>query len=87
VNRWTFELAAIGVTQVVDGRPDLAQHFEEGSEVLLYNTADELKGQVKRAVQEDKYRERLAGNARQRALRNHTYMHRMAEMLKAVTGA
>lgn len=87
VNRRTFELAAIGVTQVVDGRADLAQHFEDGSEVLLYNTPEELKGQVKRAVQEDKYRERLAGNARQRALRNHTYMHRMAEMLRAVTGA
>lgn len=87
VNRRTFELAAIGVTQVVDNRTDLAQHFEDGSEVLLYTSAEELKGQVKRAVQEDKYRERLAGNARQRALRNHTYMHRMAEMLKAVTGA
>jgi spore maturation protein CgeB len=86
VNRRTFELAAIGVTQVVDTRPDLAQHFEDGSEVLLYTSAEELKGQVKRAVQEDKYRERLASNARQRALRNHTYMHRMAEMLKAVTG-
>ncbi len=85
VNRRTFELAAIGVTQVVDSRPDLGQHFDEGSEVLVYNTAEELKGQVKRAMQEDKYRERLAGNARQRAMHQHTYMHRMSEMLKAVT--
>ncbi len=86
VNRRTFELAAIGVTQVVDARPDLPQHFEEGSEVLVYTTPEELKGQVKRAVQEDKYRERLAGNARQRALRHHTYMHRMNQLLNAVTG-
>jgi spore maturation protein CgeB len=87
VNRRTFELAAIGVTQVVDARPDLPQHFEEGTEVLIYNTPEELKGQVKRAVQEDKYRERLAGNARQRALRHHTYMHRMADLIGVVTGA
>jgi spore maturation protein CgeB len=86
VNRRTFELAAIGVTQVVDMRPDLPQHFEDGSEVLTFTTPEELKGQVKRAVQEDKYRERLAGNARQRALRQHTYMHRMAELLRVVTG-
>jgi spore maturation protein CgeB len=87
VNRRTFELAAIGTTQVVDMRPDLAQHFEDGSEVLTFTTPEELKGQVKRAVQEDKYRERLAGNARQRALRQHTYMHRMSDLLKVVTGA
>jgi spore maturation protein CgeB len=86
VNRRTFELAAIGVTQVVDQRADLPRHFEEGSEVLSFTTPEELKGQVKRAVQEDKYRERLAENARQRALRNHTYMHRMAELLTVVTG-
>lgn len=87
VNRRTFELAAIGVTQVVDARPDLPQHFEEGTEILSYTTPEELKGQVKRAVQEDKYRERLAGNARQKALRQCTYMHRMAELLRVVTGA
>jgi spore maturation protein CgeB len=86
LNRRAFELASIGVTQVVDTRTDLARHFEDGSEVLAYTTGDELKGQVKRAVQEDKYRERLAGNARQRALRQHTYMHRMGELLNVVTG-
>lgn len=86
VNRRTFELAAIGVTQVVDARPDLPQHFEEASEVLVFSTPEELKGQVKLAVQEDQYRERLAGSARQRALRQHTYMHRMAELLRVVTG-
>lgn len=86
VNRRTFEMAAIGTTQVVDQRADLARHFEEGSEVLTYTTPDELKGQVKRAIQEDKYRDRLSANARQRALRHHTYMHRMADLLKAVVG-
>ena len=85
LNRRTFELAAIGVTQVVDMRPDLPRHFEDGSEVLTFTTPEELKGQVKRAVQEDKYRERLASNARQRALRQHTYMHRMGELLRTVT--
>ena len=87
VNRRTFEVAAIGVTQVVDARADLPQHFEENSELLVFSTPEELKGQVKRAVQEDQFRERLAGNARQRALRHHTYMHRMAELLGVVTGS
>lgn len=86
VNRRLFEVAAIGVPQVVDARTDLARHFEDGPEVLVYSTAEQLKGQVKRAVQEDKYRERLAANSRQRALREHTYMHRMSDLLTAITG-
>ncbi|HTS87929.1 MAG TPA: glycosyltransferase [Gemmatimonadales bacterium] len=86
VNRRTFEIAAIGVPQVVDARGDLPRNFEDGSEVLVYETPEQLKGQVKRAIQEDKYRERLAHNARQRAIRQHTYMHRMADLLSALTG-
>ncbi len=86
VNRRTFEIAAIGVPQVVDARTDLPQHFEEGTEVLVYTTPEELKGQVKRAVQEDKYRDRLGAGARQHALREHTYMHRMSALLEAVVG-
>jgi spore maturation protein CgeB len=84
VNRRTFEIAAIGVPQVVDARPDLPRHFEDGSEVLVYSSPEQLKGQVKRAIQEDKYRERLSAAARQRALQQHTYMHRMHELLRAV---
>ncbi|MFN8646648.1 MAG: glycosyltransferase [Gemmatimonadales bacterium] len=86
VNRRLFEMAAIGVTQVVDARADLPMHFDEGSEVLTFTTAEQLKGQVKRAIQEDQYRQRLATNSRQRTLRQHTYMHRMSALLGAVTG-
>ena len=86
VNRRTFEIAAIGVPQVIDARTDLGQHFEDGSEILVYSSPEQLKGQVKRAIQEDKYRERLAAAARQRALKQHTYMHRMHELLRTIVG-
>ncbi len=86
VNRRTFEIASIGVPQVVDGRHDLAAQFEDSVELLVYTTAEELKGQVKRAIHDAKYRERLATGGRQRALREHTYMHRMYAMLQVVTG-
>lgn len=85
VNRRTFEVAAIGVPQVVDARVDLARHFDDGTEILVYTNANEFKGQVKRAIQEDKYRDRLATGARQRALHQHTYMHRMHDLLQVLT--
>jgi spore maturation protein CgeB len=86
VNRRTFEIAAIGVPQVVDAREDLARHFEEGNEVLVYTDEHQLKGHVKRAIQDDNYRDRLAAAGRERALRQHTYMHRMRVLLDAVSG-
>lgn len=83
-NQRLFELAAIGVAQVVDKRGDLPLHFEEGTEVLVFENPAELKGLVKRALHEDGYRERLHANARQRAMRDHTYMHRMLTLLEVV---
>jgi spore maturation protein CgeB len=65
----------------VDARADLALHFEDGREVLAFENPAQLRGQVKRALQEDAYRERLANTARQRSLSNHTYMHRMSSLL------
>ena len=80
-NQRVFELTSIGVAQVVDARADLSLHFEDGREVLVFENPAQLKGQVKRALQEDAYRDRLANAARQRALSNHTYMHRMSTLL------
>lgn len=80
-NRRVFELAAIGAAQVVDQRADLGQHFEDGTEMLVFSNPSELKGQVKRALQNDSYRERIAAAARQRAITAHTYMHRVSRML------
>jgi spore maturation protein CgeB len=84
LNQRAFELAAIGTAQVVDTRPDLSLHFEDGAEILAYSAPEELKGQVKRALHDDKYRDRLAAAARQRAISQHTYMHRMHGMLRTL---
>lgn len=80
-NQRLFELSSIGVAQVVDARADLALHFEDGREVLAFENPEQLRGQVKRALQEDAYRDRVANAARQRSLSNHTYMHRMSTLL------
>ncbi len=85
-NARLFEVAAIGICQVVDARADLGRHFEDNAEILVCQNPGELKGLVKRALENNPYRERLAANARHRALREHTYMHRMAELLSSVSG-
>ena len=86
-NRRLFELAAIGVPQVVEDRPDLHTHFREGSEILVARTTAELKSLVREALQDRVWAEEVASRARQRALAEHTYMHRMRALLGAVAVA
>ena len=83
-NRRLFELAAIGVPQVAEDRPDLHLHFQDGSEVLVARSITDFKALITEALHDRGWAEQVAGAARQRALSEHTYMHRMAELLKAV---
>lgn len=83
-NRRLFELAAIGVPQVAEDRPDLHHHFREGSEILVAHGTEELKALVREALQDRAWAEQVAAGARQRALAEHTYMHRMRALLGAV---
>lgn len=85
-NQRLFELAAIGTAQVVDARGDLPRHFTEGTEMLVFRSPEELRELVKRALDDNGRRERVASAARERALRDHTYMHRIGELLRAVKG-
>jgi len=84
-NRRLFELAAIGVPQVAEDRPDLHRHFREGSEILVARTPAQLRSLTAEALQDRAWAEEVAGGARQRALCEHTYMHRMHGLLSSVT--
>ena len=80
-NRRLFELAAIGVPQVVEDNPDLHLHFSEGSEILVSRTATDLRTLTAEALQDRAWAEEVAAGGRHRALSEHTYMHRMIELL------
>lgn len=82
-NRRLFELAAIGVPQVVEDRPDIHRHFREGSEILVARSIEDWKGLLREALQDRAWSEQVAAGARQRALTEHTYMHRLAALLGA----
>jgi spore maturation protein CgeB len=81
-NRRLFELAAIGVPQVVEDSPDLHRHFREGSEILVSRTSTDLRQLTAEALHDRAWAEQVAAGWRQRALSEHTYMHRMIELLQ-----
>jgi spore maturation protein CgeB len=81
-NARTFELAAIGVAQVVDERADLPPLFVEGEEVAVFDGPEALRGLVRDLLQDPPGAERLAQAARRRALAEHTYVHRLHLLLE-----
>lgn len=85
-SRRLFELAAIGVPQVVEARPDVHCHFREGSEILVARTSGDLRALTSEALHDRAWAEQVAAGARQRALSEHTYMHRLAALLQTVVG-
>lgn len=80
-NQRLFELAGIGALQMVDFRADLGALFSPSEEVLVYHNGDELRELVRRALYDQPYRDAIAEAGRRRALREHTYMHRMLAIL------
>jgi len=80
-NQRLFEIASVGVLQVVDYRLDLDRWFRPDDEVLVFDTPADLKRTVENALQDLAAAERIAGAGRERLLAEHTYMHRMERIL------
>ena len=80
-NQRCFELAAIGALQVVDRRTDLARWFILEDEILVFDDPLQLRRIVEDALQDQTALDRIAVAGRDRVLSQHTYMHRMQELL------
>ncbi|MBI5057052.1 MAG: glycosyltransferase [Nitrospirae bacterium] len=82
VNPRTFEIAACGAFQLVDSRSELADLFEAGKEIIVFEGLEDLKQKITYYLDNPAERESIAESAKQRVLRDHTYEHRMVEMLE-----
>lgn len=81
VNQRVFEVAAIGVPQVVDARGDLPLQFEAGRDLLVFRDARELRALVEAALRDLPVAEQTGESARRQGLARHTYMHRLRIIL------
>lgn len=83
-NQRVFELAAMGLPQVVDFRADLVKWFEPGRHLLTFSSPAELKARVETLLHDPPLAEELGAGCRQQALACHTHMHRARRILEAV---
>jgi spore maturation protein CgeB len=82
LNPRVFTIAACGAFQLVDESQPLAEVFEIGSELAVYRDLASLKEQLRCYLGHPAERDKMSQKAYERALAEHTYGHRIAEMLK-----
>jgi spore maturation protein CgeB len=80
-NRRVFELAGIGTVQLCDAKLDLERNFTAGREIVTYRNAGELREQARWLLGAADDRRLIAVRARERALAEHTWRHRLEELL------
>lgn len=86
VNPRTFELAAAGAFQLVDYRSLLPELFVPGEELVTFRSVAEMKQLIEHFLENREEMSRFVARARQRALNEHTYEHRIRSMLGTIYG-
>ena len=81
VNPRTFELAGMGAFQLTDMRKLLTLHFDPAEEIIALSGWEDMKRAVEYFLDHEEEREEIAGKARARVLREHTYQHRAREIV------
>lgn len=81
VNPRTFEIAACGGFQLVDERSELHECFRAGEEMVTFENLEDLKNKIDFYLENESERKTLAAKARARVLSEHTFEHRLTEML------
>lgn len=83
VNPRTFELAACGAFQLVDERTLFPELFSS-DEMVCFRNPDDVPSLIRTWLKDSAGRLAYAEAAQRRVLREHTYRHRMQDLLAAV---
>jgi spore maturation protein CgeB len=86
LNARAFEVAGTGGFQLVDWRPGINQLFEDGKEIVTFRGIDDLKEKIDYYLIHDEDRTRIADAGRQRAVKEHTYKHRLKLLMDTLEG-
>jgi len=75
----TFEAPGVGGLQLID-RPSVAQFYDPGSEVLVFESDDELVEHVEHARRDPAWAGAVRSAGQKRTMAEHTLVHRMDEV-------
>ncbi|UOE53082.1 glycosyltransferase [Bacillus sp. CMF12] len=84
INNRTFDVAACGAFQLIEFREDLTKHFIENEEMVAFRNIDDLIQKIHYYIKADTERKAIANKARNRVLKDHTFQHRIEQMLSII---
>jgi len=84
VNPRTFEIAACEAFQLVDYRSELPSLFEINEEIVCFNDLSDLRKKITYYLKNEKERLDIARRAKERVIKEHTYEHRMEQMINFI---
>lgn len=84
LNPRTFELASCGAFQLIDPRQLLGEIFTPGKDIVTFDSTEDLKDKINYYLEHDTERQDIAQAARHTVLQNHTYQHRIRDMLSII---
>lgn len=83
-NMRLYEATGVGSMLLTDWKVNLSDLFDPGREVSAYRTAEECAGLITHYLNLEHERESVARAGQQRTLSQHTYSHRMRELVDVV---
>jgi hypothetical protein len=83
-NMRLFEATGVGTLLITDWKVNLHEIFVPGKEVVVYHTPEECAELVRYYLEHHDDRKGIANAGQQRTLREHTYAHRMEELVDIV---
>ncbi|HAV42861.1 TPA: hypothetical protein DCX15_02455 [bacterium] len=76
-----LDISSCGGFVLTDYRSDLTQMFDLNEEIVFYRESKDLRLLIEYYLEHPSERKRLAKRAQERVLKEHTYLHRMKEIL------
>jgi spore maturation protein CgeB len=79
-----FEATGVGTLLITDSKANLEEVFEPGKEVVAYRTPQECVRLARYYLEHEDERKAIARAGQERTLREHTYHHRVRELVETV---
>jgi len=79
-----FETSAAGVVQLMDYVPEMEPLLSPGREVVCFSSQTEVRDLIRELLIDQELRRRIASAAQERVLDEHTFFHRMGQVLRTL---
>jgi len=83
-NHRLYEATGVGTMLITDWKENLHEMFKPGKQVVAYHTPEECVELIQYYLEHDDERKAIARAGQQRTLEEHTYYHRMQELVDIV---